>query len=35
LLAADRGEGGLLVATAYEEMAVFPAEGGVLHNKEK
>jgi hypothetical protein len=32
---ADRGEGGLLAATAHEEMAVFPAEGGVLHNKEK
>jgi len=35
LPAADRGEGSLLVATAYEEIAVFLVEGGVLHNKEK
>jgi len=35
LLVVDKGEGSLLVATAYEEIAVFPVEGGVLHNKEK
>ncbi len=33
--AADRGEGGLLVAIAYKEIAVFFIKRGVLYNKEK
>jgi hypothetical protein len=35
LLVADRGEGSLLIAIAYKEIAVFLIKGGVLYNKEK